>query len=326
MSTASRCTTRETRHTARFICTTDQSHAQIASFYAGAMSRGAADRAGPGRRRGSASPTSSSSSPNDPEAMLRHTEECRPRGYAFAADPSQQLAWSDGPTIRRLIDGATYLLSNEYEAVADRAEDRLERRGRSSSGSAPGWSPSAPRAFGSSARARSRWSSTRCRASRQSSRPVSATRSGPASSGAVVAGLLAAQRRPDRLRAGGLRRRAGRHPGVHLHPRRVPRPAARGLRRRGADEASTWLLPAPPHARRVDPPNPIAGATVPSAAGVVPCTSWCPVIRHQAATSTSAAGSSETSSSSGRQPSSVSNLAAKLDDRPRTEHARCSQA
>ena len=28
----------ETRHTARFICTTDSSHAQIASFYAGAMS------------------------------------------------------------------------------------------------------------------------------------------------------------------------------------------------------------------------------------------------------------------------------------------------
>jgi len=27
-----------TRHTARFICTTDSSHAQIASFYAGAMS------------------------------------------------------------------------------------------------------------------------------------------------------------------------------------------------------------------------------------------------------------------------------------------------
>ncbi len=28
----------DTRHTARFICTTDDSHAQIASFYAGAMS------------------------------------------------------------------------------------------------------------------------------------------------------------------------------------------------------------------------------------------------------------------------------------------------
>lgn len=105
----------ESKHTARFICTTDQSHAQIASFYAGAMSearqielRPIADRVGP--------LDLVVISPNDPEAMLRHTEECRTRGYPFAADPSQQLAWSDGPAIRRMIDQATYLLSNEYEA------------------------------------------------------------------------------------------------------------------------------------------------------------------------------------------------------------------
>jgi adenosine kinase len=55
--------------------------------------------------------------PNDPEAMLRHTDECRDRGFRFVADPSQQLAWADGETIRRLIDGASILLSNEYEAA-----------------------------------------------------------------------------------------------------------------------------------------------------------------------------------------------------------------
>ena len=55
--------------------------------------------------------------PNDPEAMLRHTHECRDRGIPFAADPSQQLAFSDGEMIRDLIDGATILLSNEYEAA-----------------------------------------------------------------------------------------------------------------------------------------------------------------------------------------------------------------
>ena len=54
---------------------------------------------------------------DDPEGMLRHTQECRDREYPFAADPSQQLAFSDGPTIRRLIEGATYLFSNEYEAA-----------------------------------------------------------------------------------------------------------------------------------------------------------------------------------------------------------------
>jgi len=56
-------------------------------------------------------------SANDPEAMHRHTDECRSRGFAFAADPSQQLAWMDGPGIRQLVDGATYLLCNEYEAA-----------------------------------------------------------------------------------------------------------------------------------------------------------------------------------------------------------------
>jgi adenosine kinase len=53
--------------------------------------------------------------PNDPEAMVRHTHECRQRGYAFAADPSQQLARMDGEEIRDLCEGATYLFCNDYE-------------------------------------------------------------------------------------------------------------------------------------------------------------------------------------------------------------------
>jgi adenosine kinase len=105
----------ETRHTARFICTTDQSHAQIASFYAGAMSEARRIELGPVASR-VGDPELVIISANDPEAMLRHTAECRTRGYSFVADPSQQLAFSDGPVIRRLIDGATYLMTNEYEA------------------------------------------------------------------------------------------------------------------------------------------------------------------------------------------------------------------
>ena len=104
------------RHTARFVCTTDDDHAQIATFYAGAMSeardielRPIADRLG--------GLDLVVISPNDPEAMLRHTEECRTRGYAFVADPSQQLAWMDGASIRLLVEGAAYLFSNEYEAA-----------------------------------------------------------------------------------------------------------------------------------------------------------------------------------------------------------------
>jgi adenosine kinase len=56
-------------------------------------------------------------SPNDPQAMIRHTQECRQRGLPFAADPSQQLAWSDGAMVRELVDGATYLFSNDYESA-----------------------------------------------------------------------------------------------------------------------------------------------------------------------------------------------------------------
>jgi adenosine kinase len=48
--------------------------------------------------------------------MIKHTELARQHGIAVAADPSQQLARMEGTDIRRLIDGAAYLFSNEYEA------------------------------------------------------------------------------------------------------------------------------------------------------------------------------------------------------------------
>ncbi|HZI97556.1 MAG TPA: carbohydrate kinase family protein [Actinomycetales bacterium] len=106
----------ELAHTARFVCTTDADHAQIASFYAGAMSEARDIELGPI----AAQPGGLDLvviSPNDPEAMLRHTEECRSRGLAFVADPSQQLAWMDGDQIRQLVDGAAYLFTNAYEAA-----------------------------------------------------------------------------------------------------------------------------------------------------------------------------------------------------------------
>lgn len=106
----------ELRHTARFLCTTDSDNAQIASFYAGAMSEARVIELTPiAERLGGLDVVVISA--NDPDAMLRHTDECRTRGYPFAADPSQQLAWMDGEGIRLLIDGATYLMTNEYEAA-----------------------------------------------------------------------------------------------------------------------------------------------------------------------------------------------------------------
>ncbi|MGI9196143.1 MAG: carbohydrate kinase family protein, partial [Candidatus Nanopelagicales bacterium] len=106
----------EVHHTARFVCTTDEEANQLASFYPGAMTEAREIELSPVVERvGSADLVLIGA--NDPEAMLRHTEECRFRGLPFAADPSQQLARMEGEEIRALIDGATYLFTNEYEAA-----------------------------------------------------------------------------------------------------------------------------------------------------------------------------------------------------------------
>lgn len=124
----------EVAHTARFVCTTDANQNQIASFYPGAMAEARNIELGPVAERFGGLDLVLVG-PNDPDAMLRHTEECRERGLPFAADPSQQLAYMDGDSIRRLIDGAAYLFTNEYEAALTEqktgwsAEEILERVG-----------------------------------------------------------------------------------------------------------------------------------------------------------------------------------------------------
>ncbi|WP_029115089.1 carbohydrate kinase family protein [Mycobacterium sp. URHB0044] len=104
----------DSAYTARFVCTTDEDMAQIASFYPGAMSEA--------RNIKLADLVSRTGAPelviigaNDPDAMFLHTEECRQLGLPFAADPSQQLARLSGEEIRKLIGGADYLFTNDYE-------------------------------------------------------------------------------------------------------------------------------------------------------------------------------------------------------------------
>ena len=100
--------------TASFTCTTDSSLRQIASFFPGAMSES---------REIELAPIIEKSgkfdlfviSPDDPEAMLRHTESAKSFGINFVADPSQTLASISGDQIRNLISGAKYLFTNEYE-------------------------------------------------------------------------------------------------------------------------------------------------------------------------------------------------------------------
>ncbi|MGQ0573171.1 MAG: carbohydrate kinase family protein [Pseudonocardia sp.] len=125
-------------NTARFICTTDDDMRQIASFYTGAMARSREISLEPLAGRVDLALIGA----NDPDAMLRHTDECRALGLPFAADPSQQLARMEGPEIRRLVEGARYLLTNDYEwelllrktgwteaQVTDRVEIRITTHG-----------------------------------------------------------------------------------------------------------------------------------------------------------------------------------------------------
>jgi adenosine kinase len=104
----------ETAHTARFVCTTDDEQCQIASFYPGAMSEARLIELAPVAARVGGFEVVCVA-PDDPQAMLRHTDECRDRGYPFAADPSQQMALMGGEDIKTLVDGATYLFTNDYE-------------------------------------------------------------------------------------------------------------------------------------------------------------------------------------------------------------------
>ena len=100
--------------TASFMVTTDQELNQIASFFPGAMSEAREIELAPIIEK-----TGKFDlliiSPDDPDAMLSHSQSAREMGIAFAADPSQQLARMDGEAIKSLIEGAKYLFLNEYE-------------------------------------------------------------------------------------------------------------------------------------------------------------------------------------------------------------------
>ena len=104
----------ETLYTAHFMVTTDDDLNQIASFFPGAMSEARNIELGPIMDK-SGRFDMVVISPDDPEAMLHHSDVCRQMGIPFAADPSQQMARMSGEEIKLLIDGAAYLFMNEYE-------------------------------------------------------------------------------------------------------------------------------------------------------------------------------------------------------------------
>jgi adenosine kinase len=97
--------------TASFFVNTDQSNAQIATFYTGAMARASELRFADLPHR----PTLAVLSPNDPVAMIRYGEEGRQLGIPIIYDPSQQTVRLTADELRQGIQGARALFVNDYE-------------------------------------------------------------------------------------------------------------------------------------------------------------------------------------------------------------------
>jgi adenosine kinase len=97
--------------TASFFATTDQSNAQLASFYPGAMGEAAKQSI----LKVSPRPDLVIVSPNSPEAMTKFAGECRKANLPYLYDPSQQILRLDGTELARDMEGAQFLFVNDYE-------------------------------------------------------------------------------------------------------------------------------------------------------------------------------------------------------------------
>ncbi len=97
--------------TASFFATTDQSNAQLASFYPGAMGVASKQSLTEVRPR----PDLVLISPNAPDAMTKFAAECRALKVPYLYDPSQQILRLEGPELVRDMDGAQFLFVNDYE-------------------------------------------------------------------------------------------------------------------------------------------------------------------------------------------------------------------
>jgi adenosine kinase len=97
--------------TASFFATTDQSNAQLASFYPGAMGVAAKQSILHVRPR----PDLVIVSPNAPEAMTKFAAECRESKIPYLYDPSQQILRLEGPELARDMEGAHFFFVNDYE-------------------------------------------------------------------------------------------------------------------------------------------------------------------------------------------------------------------
>ncbi|HET7143009.1 MAG TPA: carbohydrate kinase family protein [Anaerolineales bacterium] len=97
--------------TASFFATTDQSSAQIASFYPGAMGHSATQSL----KELDKKPDLVIVSPSAPDAMMKFPAECRELGIKYLYDPSQQVLRLEGQELARDMEGAYFLFCNDYE-------------------------------------------------------------------------------------------------------------------------------------------------------------------------------------------------------------------
>ncbi len=97
--------------TASFFCNTDQSNAQIASFYPGAM-----DKAGELSFHDlEKKPDWVVISPNSPDSMVQYPQECLDLDIPYLYDPSQQIPRMTGAELKAGVEGSSALMVNDYE-------------------------------------------------------------------------------------------------------------------------------------------------------------------------------------------------------------------
>ncbi|WJF89896.1 carbohydrate kinase family protein [Paraburkholderia bonniea] len=98
-------------YSAQAMITTDLDNNQITAFHPGAMMQSHLNRADEADNI-----TLGIVAPDGYDGMVQHSEQLAAAGIPFLFDPGQGLPLFDGATLRRMIELATYVAVNDYEA------------------------------------------------------------------------------------------------------------------------------------------------------------------------------------------------------------------
>jgi adenosine kinase len=98
-------------YTAQAMITTDLDNNQITAFHPGAMMQSHLNRVVDGQNV-----ALGIVAPDGYDGMIQHSEQFAAAGVPFIFDPGQGLPLFDGESLRRIIELATYVAVNDYEA------------------------------------------------------------------------------------------------------------------------------------------------------------------------------------------------------------------